>query len=155
MIIFNSKVFKLQRDSSVTLNTGQKSPISAKKLKITSTKIQILPWNFFPWVIWSKQNETYMLSKVFYEKSAQIDVSKEICIPISKGLKHLNAVLCQSLLLHELYALLWIIQWGRNCNKVVNQLHEFKCNQLVHYRLCLCETAWTQSCKKKTVRRLK
>ena len=44
------------------------------------------------WVIWSNRKWTYMFLKVFYEKSSQTDVSKEMCIPILKGLKHLNTV---------------------------------------------------------------
>ena len=45
---FYRKVFKMQRYSSVTLHVSPKNPISAKKLKITFTKVQILPPIFFP-----------------------------------------------------------------------------------------------------------
>ena len=44
-------------------------------------------------MIFLKSDLTDTLLKLFYEKSAQTDVSKEMCIPISKGLKHLNSVL--------------------------------------------------------------
>ena len=40
-----------------------------------------------------KEIEPLRFLKVCYEKSAQTDVSKEMCIPILKGLKHLNIVL--------------------------------------------------------------
>ena len=38
-----------------------------------------------------------MFLKVYYNKLAQTDVSKEMCIPISKVLKHLNTVLIKKL----------------------------------------------------------
>ena len=37
----------MERYSSVTLHVSPKNPISAEKLKITFTKIQILPQNIF------------------------------------------------------------------------------------------------------------
>ena len=63
-------------------------------MKITFTKIQILPWKFF--LAWFSQKENWMffnVLKVFYEKSAHTDISKEMCIPMAKGGKHLNIVL--------------------------------------------------------------
>ena len=68
------------------------------KKKITSTKIQISYQTFFSWVIWSYKNWTYWFSKDFYEKSAQTDLSKEMWVSISKGLKHLNTVLYYTIL---------------------------------------------------------
>ena len=46
-VILDHKVLKMQRYSSVTLHVSPKNPISAEKLKIPFTKIQILPPNFF------------------------------------------------------------------------------------------------------------
>ena len=37
-----------------------------------------------------------MFSKVFYKKSAQSDVFKEMLVPILKGLKHPNTVLLKT-----------------------------------------------------------
>ena len=48
IISFNSKVLKSQPDSSITLHVSLKTPISADKLKITSTKIQMLSQQNFP-----------------------------------------------------------------------------------------------------------
>ena len=45
---FNRKVLKVQRYSSVTLLVSPKNAISAEKLKITFSKIQILPPKFLP-----------------------------------------------------------------------------------------------------------
>ena len=55
-------------------------------------KIQRLPHKFFlsDFVI-TKLN--LLVLKVFYEKSAQSDVFKEVWVPILKGLKHPNNVL--------------------------------------------------------------
>ena len=39
---------------------------------------------------------TYLFFKVFHEKSAQTDFSKEMWVSILKGLKHLNTVLRSS-----------------------------------------------------------
>ena len=36
---------------------------------------------------------TFLFSKGFHEKSAETDFSKEMWVPISKGLKHLNTVI--------------------------------------------------------------
>ena len=47
-IFWKQVIVKLQRDSSVTLHVSPKTPISDGSKKITSTKIQILPCNFFP-----------------------------------------------------------------------------------------------------------
>ena len=47
---------QMQRYSSVTLHVSPKNPISAKKKKITFSKIQILAKFFFFWVVWSKTN---------------------------------------------------------------------------------------------------
>ena len=56
-VILGRKVFKMQRYSSVTLNVIQKNPISAEILKISSTKIQILPKIFSPEWFGPKQTE--------------------------------------------------------------------------------------------------
>ena len=66
----------MQRYSSVTLHVSPKNPISAEKKKITFSKIEAI----------SFRNE-------FHDNSAQTDCSKEMSIPILKGLKHLNTVL--------------------------------------------------------------
>ena len=83
----------MQRNSSVTLHVSPKNPISAEKLKITSTKIQILPHNFFPEWFGPKQIEAIRFRNGFHDKSAKTDCSKEMWIPIFKGLKHLNPVI--------------------------------------------------------------
>ena len=85
----------MQRYSSVTLHVSPKNPISAEKLNITCAKIQILLPHFFPEWFGQKQIEAIRFRNGFHEKSAQTDCSKEIWIPILKGLKHLNTVLIQ------------------------------------------------------------
>ena len=70
-----------------------KKTISAEKLKITFTKIQMLPWNFFRKWFGPKQIEALRFGNGFHDKSAQTDRSKEMWIPILKGLKHLNTIL--------------------------------------------------------------
>ena len=42
-VIFDRKVFKMQRYSRVTLYVSPKNPILAEKLEITLAEIQILP----------------------------------------------------------------------------------------------------------------
>ena len=88
----------MQRYSSVTLHVSPKNPISAEKLKITFSKIQILPQNFFPEWFGPKQIEAIRFRNGFHEKSAQTDCSKEMWILNAKGLKHLNSVVCLFLL---------------------------------------------------------
>ena len=95
-VILDRKVFKMQCYSSVTLHVSPKNPISAEKLKITSTKIQNLPPNFFPEWFDPKQIKAIRFENGFHEKSAQTDCSKEMWILILKGLKHLNPVLWHS-----------------------------------------------------------
>ena len=51
-----------------------------------------MPPNFFPEWFGPKQIEAIRFQNGFHEKSAQTDCSKELWIPILKGLKHLNAV---------------------------------------------------------------
>ena len=93
VIIFNSNVFKLQRDSSATLNVSPKTPISTEIGVFNFQKNPSFASKNLSWVNWSKRNWTCTFLKVFYEKWAQTDVSQEMCIPISKGLKHLTTVL--------------------------------------------------------------
>ena len=88
----NPKVLKMQRYSSVTLHVSPKNPISAEKLKITFAKIQISPQIFFPEWLGPKQIEALRFWNGFHEESGQTDCSKEMWIPILKGLKHLNTV---------------------------------------------------------------
>ena len=83
----------MQRYSSVTLHVSPKNPISAEKLKITFSKIQILSQKNFPEWFGPKQIEAIRFRNGFHDKSAQTDCSKEMWIPILKGLKHLNTVL--------------------------------------------------------------
>ena len=83
----------MQRYSSVTLHVSPKNPISAEKLKITFAKTQILSQNFFPEWFGPKQIEAIRFQNGFHDKSGQTDCSKEMCIPILKGLKHLNTVI--------------------------------------------------------------
>ena len=83
----------MQRYSSVTLHVSPKNPISAEKLKITFSKIQIVPQIFFPEWFGPKQIEAIRFRNEFHDNSAQADCSKETWIPILKGLKHLNTVL--------------------------------------------------------------
>ena len=80
----------MQRYSSVTLHVSPKNPISAEKLKITFSNIQLLPQNFFPDWFGPKQIEAIRFRNKFHDKSAQTDCSKEMWIPILKRLKHLN-----------------------------------------------------------------
>ena len=83
----------MQHYSSVTLHVSPKNRISEEKLKITSTKIQILPRNFFPEWFGPKTIEAIHFWNEFYDKSAQTDCSKDMWIPILKGLKHMNPVI--------------------------------------------------------------
>ena len=83
----------MQRYSSVTLHVSPKNPISAEKLKITFSKIQILPPNFFPEWFGPKQVEAIRFRDGFHEKPAQTDFYKEMWVSNVKGLKHLNTVL--------------------------------------------------------------
>ena len=94
-VIFDRKVFKMQRYSSVTLHVSPKNQISREKLKITSTKFQISIPNFFPEWFGPKQIEAIHFRNGFHDKFAQTDCSKEMWVPISKGLKHLNTVIIQ------------------------------------------------------------
>ena len=84
----------MKRYSSVTLHVSPKNQISAEKLKITFSKIQILPYNFFPEWFGQKQIEAIRFRNGFREKSAHTDFSKAMWVSILKGLKHLNTVLC-------------------------------------------------------------
>ena len=88
----------MQRYSSVTLHVSPKNPISAEKFKITFAKIQILPRNFFPEWFGPKQIEAIRFRNGFHDKSPQTDCSKEMWIPILKGLKHLNPVITSTAL---------------------------------------------------------
>ena len=83
----------MQRYSSVTLQVSLKNPISAEKKKITFSKIQILDRNFIPEWFGPKQIEAIHFRNEFPDNSAQTDCSKEMWIPILKGLKHLNTVI--------------------------------------------------------------
>ena len=83
----------MQRYSSVTLHVSPKNTISAKKLKITFSKIQTLPQNFCPEWFGPKQIEAICFRNGCHDNSAQTDFSEEMCIPILKGLKNLNTVI--------------------------------------------------------------
>ena len=83
----------MQRYSSVTLHVSPKNPISAEKLKITFSKIQIFPRNFFLEWFGPKQIAAIRFRNGFHDKSAPTDCSKEMWILILKGLKHLNTAL--------------------------------------------------------------
>ena len=83
----------MQCYSSVTLHVCPKNPISAEKRKITFSKIQVLPRNFFPKWFGPKQIEAIHFQNEFHDNSAQTYCSKEMWILILKGLKHLNTVL--------------------------------------------------------------
>ena len=85
----------MQRYSSVTLHVSPKNPISAEILKVTFSKIQIFPQDFFPVWFGPKQVEAKRFQNGFHDKSAQTDCSKEMWIPILKRLKHLNLVIQQ------------------------------------------------------------
>ena len=52
-----------------------------------------MPQIFFPEWFGPKQIEAIHFQNGFHDKSAQTDCSKEMWIPILKGLKHLNTVL--------------------------------------------------------------
>ena len=86
----------MQRYSSITLYVSPKNQISAEKLKITLSKIQILPQNFFTEWFCLKQIEAIHFQYGFHDKSAQTDCSKEMWIPILKGLKYMNTVVYSS-----------------------------------------------------------
>ena len=89
----DGKVLKMQRYSSVTLHVSPKNPTSAGILKVTFSKIQIFPRNFCPEWFGPKEAEAIPFRNGFHDKSAQTDCSKEMWIPILKGLKHLNTVI--------------------------------------------------------------
>ena len=55
--------------------------------------MQILPQHFFPEWFGPKQIEAIRFRNLFHDNSAEADRSKEMLIPILKGLKHLNTVL--------------------------------------------------------------
>ena len=61
-------------------------------MKITFSKIQILPQIFFPQWFGPKAIEAIRFQNGFHYNSAQTDCSKDMWIPIFKGLKHLNTV---------------------------------------------------------------
>ena len=107
VVILDRKVLKMQRYSSVTLNISPKNPISAGKKKITFSKIQILAQNFFPEWFGPKQIEAIRFPNEFHDNSAQTDCSKEMWIPILKGLKHLKTFIM------SLFKLVFIIFIGR------------------------------------------
>ena len=79
--------------SSVTLHVSPKKPISSEKLKIVSTKIQISIKKKIPERFDQKIIEAIHFWNGFNDKSAQTDCSKEMRVPVLKGLKHLNSVL--------------------------------------------------------------
>ena len=68
----------MQRYKSVTLHVSPKNPISAKKKKITFSKIQIWPRNFFPEWFGTKQIEAMRFKNEFHDNSAQTDCSKDV-----------------------------------------------------------------------------
>ena len=72
-----------------------KKPNFSGEIENNLTKIQILPQNFFPEWFGPKKIEAIRFGNGFREKSAQTDCSKEMWIPILKGLKHLKPVLQQ------------------------------------------------------------
>ena len=62
-VIFDRKVFKMQRYSSVTLHVSPKTPISAEKLKITFAKNQNFARKFLSSVVWSITNWSFTFFK--------------------------------------------------------------------------------------------
>ena len=74
---FGPQGLQMQRYSSVTLHVSPKIPISAEKLKITFSKIQILPQNFFPEWFGPKQMEAIRFLNGFHDNSAQTECSKK------------------------------------------------------------------------------
>ena len=58
----------------------------------------------FPIVIWSQKIEAICFLNGFHNKSAQTDCSKEKLVPILKGLKYLNTVICRLNLLIFFYS---------------------------------------------------
>ena len=85
LIIFNIKVFKLQRESSVTLNVNLKTPISAWKFKITSKKIQVLPYKFFPEWFGQKEIESIRFWKYCMTNQLKLMFQKKCVFQSQKG----------------------------------------------------------------------
>ena len=70
-----------------------KHPILKVNLFQKPAKIEKRPPKKFPEWFGPKQIEAIRFPNGFHEKSAQTDCSKEMWIPIMKGLKHMNTVL--------------------------------------------------------------
>ena len=76
-IIFDRKVFKLQRYSSVTLHVSPKNPISVEKLKITSTKIKNFLRNFFLSGLVQNKLNLYVFEMDFMTNQLKLTVPKK------------------------------------------------------------------------------
>ena len=104
----------MKRYSSVTLHVSLQNPISRKKLKITSTKIQISIKKNPEWCD-QKQIEAIRFWNGFYDKSAQTDCSKEMWVRILKGLQHLTTVIRAIKMAKGLRCyvrlLMWTVYW--------------------------------------------
>ena len=84
-ILFDSKFFKLQRYSSVTLSLSPKIPISEGLRKITSTKIQILPRKNFPDSFGHKTIEPIWFWKDFMKNQLKLIFPKKCGFRSWKG----------------------------------------------------------------------
>ena len=63
--------------SSVTLHVSLKNPISVKKLKIISPKLEIVPQNFFPERFYHKTIEYISFKKYFVKNQLRLIFPKK------------------------------------------------------------------------------
>ena len=85
IIIFSSKVFKLQLDSSITLNVSSKNPILAEKLKKNSKQFQILPWNFFMCDLVKQKLHLYVFKSILLKHQLKLMFTKKCVFWSWKG----------------------------------------------------------------------
>ena len=92
-VIVYRKVFKFQRDSSVTFHVSPKTPNSEGSQKITSTKVQISPQKKFLEWFGPKTIEPICFQKSCMTNKLKLIFPKKCGFrKVLKGLKHLNTV---------------------------------------------------------------
>ena len=94
IISFNSKVFKSQRDSSITLHVSLKTAISVDKLKITSTKIQMLSQQNFPDWFGQKEIKPKRFWKYSMKNQLKLRLPKKCVFRSRKGSAIWTLLLC-------------------------------------------------------------
>ena len=85
-VIFDRKVYKTQRDSSVPLHVSPKNPISEEKKKITSTKIKISPPKKNSWVICAiKKLNIYVFESLTWKISSNWFFQRNVCFKLERA----------------------------------------------------------------------